>query len=140
MWANKKNIFLMLFSWTFFLCGVTFWASLRCGKAYGSSKLLLRLNFIFTICSLSALARPLPTACFWFPSAVKKLMDLQCLYWKGLYPVHALVSTKSFYLRVHIQKAFLQCGKAYESSRRFNICHKFFNVCTIRALTQKMLS
>ena len=141
MWANK-NIFLMLFSWTFFLCGVTFWASLRCGKAYGSSKLLLQLNF-FTICSLSALARPLPSACFWFPSAVKNLMDLQCLYWKGLYPVHALVSTKSFYRRVHIQKAFLQCGKAYESSRRwfwFNICHKFFNVCAIRALTQQMLS
>lgn len=141
MWANK-NIFLMLFSWTFFLCGVTFWASLRCGKAYGTSKLLLRLNF-FTICSLSALARPLPSACFWFPSAVKNLMDLQCLYWKGLYPVHALVSTKSFYRRVHIQKAFLQCGKAYESSRRwfwFNICHKFFNVCAIRALTQQMLS
>ena len=141
MWANK-NIFLMLFSWTFFLCGVTFWASLRCGKAYGSSKLLLRLNF-FTICSLSALARPLPSACFWFPSAVKNLMDLQCLYWKGLYPVHALVSTKIFYRRVHIQKAFLQCGKAYESSRRwfwFNICHKFFNVCAIRALTQQMLS
>ena len=67
MWANK-NIFLMLFSWTFFLCGVTFWASLRCGKAYGSSKLLLQLNF-FTICSLSALARLLPSACFWFPSA-----------------------------------------------------------------------
>ena len=58
----------MLFSWTFFLCGVTFWASLRCGKAYGSSKLLLQLNF-FTICSLSALARLLPSACFWFPSA-----------------------------------------------------------------------
>ena len=97
----------------------------------------------FTICSLSALARPLPSACFWFPSAVKNLMDLQCLYWKGLYPVHALVSTKSFYRRVHIQKAFLQCGKAYESSRRWfwlNICHKFFNVCAIRALTQQMLS
>jgi len=142
MWANK-NIFLMLFSWTFFLCGVTFWASLCCGKAYGSSKLLLQLNFFLTICSLSALARPLPSACFWFPSAVKNLMDLQCLYWKGLYPVHALVSTKSFYRRVHIQKAFLQCGKAYESSRRwfwFNICHKFFNVCAIRALTQQMLS
>ena len=84
-----------------------------------------------------------PSACFWFPSAVKNLMDLPCLYWKGLYPVHALVSTKSFYRRVHIQKAFLQCGKAYESSRRwfwFNICHKFFNVCAIRALTQQMLS
>ena len=44
----------MLFSWTFFLCGVTFWASLRCGKAYGSSKLLLRLNFFlhnsFIVC------------------------------------------------------------------------------------------
>ena len=58
----------MLFSWTFFLCGVTFWASLCRGKAYGSSKLLLQLNF-FTICSLSALARLLPSACFWFPSA-----------------------------------------------------------------------
>ena len=110
----------MLFSWTFFLCGVTFWASLRCGKAYGTSKLLLRLNF-FTICSLSALARPLPSACFWFLSAVKNLMDLQCLYWKGLYPVHALVSTKSFYRRVHIQKAFLQCGKAYESEGGFGL-------------------
>ena len=75
--------------------------------------------------------------------AVKNIMDLQCLYWKGLYPVHALVSTKIFYRRVNIQKAFLQCGKAYESSRRwfwFNICHKFFNVCAIRALTQQMLS
>ena len=43
----------MLFSWTFFLCGVTFWASLRCGKAYGSSKLLLQLNFfhnLFIVC------------------------------------------------------------------------------------------
>ena len=52
MWANK-NIFLMLFSWTFFLCGVTFWALLRCGKAYGSSKLLLQLNFfhnLFIVC------------------------------------------------------------------------------------------
>ena len=48
----------MLFSWTFFLRG----------KAYGSSKLLLQLNF-FTICSLPALARLLPSACFWFPSA-----------------------------------------------------------------------
>ena len=75
--------------------------------------------------------------------AVKNIMDLQCLYWKGLYPVHALVSTKIFYRRVNIQKAFLQCGKAYESSRRwfwFNICHKFFNVCAIRALTRQMLS
>ena len=75
--------------------------------------------------------------------AVKNIMDLQCLYWKGLYPVHALVSTKIFYRRVNIQKAFHQCGKAYESSRRwfwFNICHKFFNVCAIRALTQQMLS
>ena len=43
----------MLFSWTFFLCGVTFWASLRCGKAYGSSKLMLQLNFfhnLFIVC------------------------------------------------------------------------------------------
>ena len=43
----------MLFSWTFFLCGVTFWALLRCGKAYGSSKLLLQLNFfhnLFIVC------------------------------------------------------------------------------------------
>merc|ERR1712173_233713 len=75
--------------------------------------------------------------------AVKNIMDLQCLYWKGLYPVHALVSTKIFYRRVNIQKAFHQCGKAHESSRRwfwFNICHKFFNVCAIRALTQQMLS
>ena len=94
---------------------------------------------------------------------------VHCLHWQGLYPAHAFgspplwkilwifnvcigkafiqcmhwFSTKSFYRRVHIQKAFLQCGKAYESSRRwfwFNICHKFFNVCAIRALTQQMLS
>ena len=64
MWANK-NIFLMLFSWTFFLCGVTFWASLRCGKAYGSSKLLLQLNFS---------------------------QFVHCLHWQGFYPAHAFGS------------------------------------------------
>ena len=79
----------------------------------------------------------------WWPG--KKTLTIPSL-WKidhrcGLACI--LVSTKSFYRRVHIQKAFLQCGKAYESSRRwfwFNICHKFFNVCAIRALPQQMLS
>ena len=75
----------MLFSWTFFLCGVTFWASLRCGKAYGSSKLLLQLNFfhnLFIVClgmllvplrceksygsSMFVLERPLSSACIGF--------------------------------------------------------------------------
>ena len=40
--SKRHNLFSIfkICSWTFFLCGVTFWASLRCGKAYGSSKLL----------------------------------------------------------------------------------------------------
>ena len=32
-------------------------------------KTVVAVNFFFTICSLSALARLLPSACFWFPSA-----------------------------------------------------------------------
>ena len=46
----------------FFLCGVTFWASLRCGKAYGSSKLLLQLNFfhnLFIVCIGKAFTQPM---------------------------------------------------------------------------------
>jgi len=58
IYTGQKKIYTNIF--------VAFVTNIR--YAYGSSKLLLQLNF-FTICSLSALARLLPSACFWFPSA-----------------------------------------------------------------------
>ena len=57
-WPNKKhcssvfdivssiNYLNTLFTWAFLLCGVTLWASLRCGKAYVSS----RLWFWWNVC------------------------------------------------------------------------------------------
>ena len=43
--------------------------------------------------------------------AVKNIMDLQCLYWKGLYPVHALVSTKIFFVELTYRRPFSSVEK-----------------------------
>ena len=37
--VSSINYLNTLFTWAFLLCGVTLWASLRCGKAYVSSRL-----------------------------------------------------------------------------------------------------
>ena len=151
-----KNIFGQWQGWTYFGIGLPqffsfSWVTARhkrhvCDKKCHISTFCDKTASIFEFLSTLAHSCSLRlTLALWLTLAdsLAHFCTFCSLYWKGLYPVHALVSTKIFYRRVNIQKAFHQCGKAYESSRRwfwFNICHKFFNVCAIRALTQQMLS